>query len=41
MEAAAAVGVSAAGTGVDEVSPAETAILRWKLAVWQQYQHVL
>ncbi|GAU26059.1 hypothetical protein TSUD_225210 [Trifolium subterraneum] len=41
MEAAPVAGVSAAGTGVDEVSPAETAILRWKLAVWQQYQHVL
>ncbi|XP_004511890.1 protein RER1A-like isoform X2 [Cicer arietinum] len=27
--------------GADDISQTETAILRWKLAVWQQYQHVL
>jgi hypothetical protein len=41
MESAPGVSATATAAGVDEVSQAETAILRWKLAVWQQYQRVL
>ncbi|KAI5439350.1 protein RER1A isoform X2 [Lathyrus oleraceus] len=39
MEATPAV--SGGNGAADEVSQAETAILRLKLAVWQQFQHVL
>lgn len=42
--AAPAVVVDAAtgtGTTTEEISPAETAILQLKQAIWQQYQHVL
>ncbi|CAI8588915.1 unnamed protein product [Vicia faba] len=39
MEAPPAV--SGGNPATDDVSQAETAILRLKLAVWQQYQHVL